>query len=99
MDRNSWRFSYEYQTLKRLWQVFDPDLIAIKETQVNPALLDSLCNIPESLFQSDLYAARLSNNSRELIGKTQQDRVLSVVRGELCSIERSLDSDSSGLRR
>ena len=49
--------------------MLDPDLIAITKTQINPVLLDSSYNIPESLFQSDLYIARLSNNSRELIEK------------------------------
>ena len=66
---------------------------------MNPALLDSIHNTPESLFQSELYVARMSNNSRELIGKRQQGRVLSAVRGELYSIVRSSDSDSSGLGR
>jgi len=53
--------------LQRLWNVLDPDLISITEMQLNPNLLDSSYNIPESLFKSDLYVARLSNNSREYI--------------------------------
>ena len=69
MDRSSQRFLYKYRMLRQLQRVFDPDLIAIIVTQVNPFLLDSSYNIPEFLFQSDLYAARLSNNSKELIGK------------------------------
>ena len=77
----------------------DPNLIAITETQINPVLLDSSFNIPELLFQSDLYVARLSNNSRELIGKHQQGGVLFVVRGDLCSLATASDSDNSSLGR
>ena len=98
-NQNSWRFSYKYQTLRWLWQVFDPNLIAIIETQLNPALLDSSYNILESLFQSDLYIACLSNNNKELISKRQQSGILSIVRGELCSLAQSSDSYTSGLGR
>ena len=79
--------------------MLDPDLISITKIQVNPILLDSSYNLPESLFQSELYVARLSNNSRELIGKRQQGRVLSVVRGNLCSLATTSESDLSGLGR
>ena len=68
-NRASWQFSYKFRTLRQLWRVLDPNLIAITEIQINSALLNSSYNIPELLFQSDLYVARLSNNSRELIGK------------------------------
>ena len=68
-NHKSWRFSYKFRMLRRLWNVLDPDLISIIETQLNPDLLNFSYNIPESLFQLDLYIARLSNNSRELIGK------------------------------
>ena len=47
--------------------MLDPDFIALTETQVNPDLLDAIYNIPEFLFQAEMYIARLSNNSHELI--------------------------------
>ena len=46
-------------------------------------LLDRNYNIPEILFQSNIFIAQISNNTRELIGKRQQSRVLITVRGKL----------------
>ena len=47
--------------------MLDPDLIALTEMQVNPDLLDASYNILEFLFQVEMYIARLSNNSYELM--------------------------------
>ena len=67
IDKKSWKFSYKYKYLKYLWRILDIDIISIVETQVNPLLLDSSYNLPETLFQSDSFTANLTNNERELI--------------------------------
>ena len=67
--------------------------------QINPDLLDASYNIPLSLFQSDLYIIKMDNNQNELISRRQQDRVLLVVRGDLCAIAKLLEGDPTGLGR
>ena len=49
-DRRSWKFSYKYKTLRKLWKILDPDLILLIEMQINLDLLDAFYNIPLSLF-------------------------------------------------
>ena len=61
--------------------------------------MKSSCRIPEALFQSDAYVAKISNKTRELVDKRQQGGVLSEVRGSLIKNTKSGDADSSSLGR
>ena len=97
IDKRSLKFSYKYKTLRKIWKVLDPDLIALTETQINPDLLDASYNIPTSLFQLDLYIVKIDNNRNKLIGKRQQGRVLSAVQGDLCAIAKSMEGNPTGL--
>ena len=60
-------------------------------------LLDRSYNIPDTRFQSNMFVAQISNNTRELIGKRQQGRVLMAVRGKLEQYAKVGETDQSGL--
>ena len=59
------------------------DVISLMETQVNLLLLDRNYNIPDTLFQSNIYIAQMSNNTRELISKRQKRGVMTAIKGSL----------------
>ena len=67
--------------------------------QVNLILLDRNYNIPNTLFQSDVFMAQMSNNTRELIEKRQQGRVLTAIRGKLRQYAKAGETDQSELGR
>ena len=71
-DYKSWKFSYKHNQLRNIWRQLDVDVFSLTETQVILMLQDRNYNVPDTLFQSDVFAVQISNNTRELIGKRQQ---------------------------
>ena len=74
-------------------------MIPVTETQLNPLLLDQYYNIPETLFNNQTSIVCMSNNKIELIGRRQQGRTLTAVRGNQYKIATSIQSNSSSLGR
>ena len=66
-DQNSCKLSWKHKRLKHVWNKLDVRLISLTEIQFNPLLLNSSCNMSDTLFQSNAHSVELSNGTRELI--------------------------------
>ena len=98
-DCKSWKFSHKHNQLRKFWRKLDVDIISLTETKLNTILLDRNHNIPDKLFQNDVFVVQKSNSTIQLIGKTQQKGVITAVRGKFGQYAKVGEPDQSGLER
>ena len=79
----AWKSSCKYRILRKLWIIFDVNLIGLVEIQINTELLSRGKDVKENLFKSDVNNTIFTSNRNELIDFRQKGGFLSSVRGKL----------------
>ena len=86
ISNRAWKLSWKHKRLKCRLKRLHVDFMSLVETQINHHLLDFTCDVNEKKFRGDQHFTMMSNNSKELVAKHQQGRVLVAARGDIIKI-------------